>query len=272
MNAKINTILVPIDATFQSVVALNQSYDLARLTNSKIVLMSVEEGKAGAHYRLESLASEARNRSGVPVEVIIRTGNVVDEIKTVADLLQPLFIVTGVISKDLKSGTAGKNAFKVIRQSKYPVIAIKGIMHRRSYRTIVLPLDFTRETREKVIKGVELAKTFGAQIHVVSVLTSSDEISGNKLAAYSHQVTDYIINKGVDVVLKTIISTDIAQSVLTYSRDVNADLIVIMSKYELNLIEYFIGTTADRLIGESDIPVLSIRPKAKKDTTVFLPY
>lgn len=272
MNTEQNTILVPIDTTHQALVALNQSYNLARLTNSKIVLVGIDEGQLNIHSRVNELAAEARIKSGVTVEAIIRIGNVAEEIKAVADIVKPLFIVMGVISKDEKTGTAGKNAFKVIRESRYPVIAVKGKIHRNGCKTIVLPLDLTRETREKVAKGVALAKFFGAQIHVVSVLTSTDELSGNKLAAYSYQVTDFIESKGIEVKLKTIISNDIAQSILTYSGEVNADLIVVMSKYELSLIEYFIGTTAERLINESYIPVLSLRPKVKKDTTVFLPY
>ncbi len=37
--------------------------------------------------------------------------------------------------------------------------------------------------------------------------------------------------------------------------------------------EFFIGTVAQRIINESDIPVLSFRPMVRKDTTVFVtPY
>ena len=37
------SILVPIDSTEQTIIALNQSYNLARLTQSKIVLLTVDE-------------------------------------------------------------------------------------------------------------------------------------------------------------------------------------------------------------------------------------
>ena len=38
MSAPGNSILVPIDSTEQTIIALGQTYNLARLTNSKIVL------------------------------------------------------------------------------------------------------------------------------------------------------------------------------------------------------------------------------------------
>lgn len=61
--------------------------------------------------------------------------------------------------------------------------------------------------------------------------------------------------------------------VLDYGHEVEADLILIMSKAELSMKEFFIGTVAQRIINESDIPVLSFRPTVCKDTTVFVtPY
>ena len=56
---------------------------------------------------------------------------------------------------------------------------------------------------------------------------------------------------------------------VNYAKEIDADLIMIMSKAELNLKEYFIGTTAQNIISTSDIPVLSIRPMVRKDTTTF---
>jgi nucleotide-binding universal stress UspA family protein len=272
MNNKENIILVPIDATDQTLVALNQSYNLARLTKSKLILMSVDEGKTDVQKRLNELALEAEMRSGVPVQTILRTGNVYQEITHVASEIEPLFILMGVTSKKSKNRIIGKNAFRMMRESKYPVIAIRGKQHRNGCKTIVLPLDLTKETREKIAKGVELAKMFDAHIHVISVLTAKDELSEHKLLAYSAQVTSFIENRGVSVTLKTIASDDITQSILTYSREVEADLIVVMSQSELNFVEYFIGTTAEKLISESEIPVLTLRPKVKKDLSVFIPY
>lgn len=264
-------ILVPIDATDQTIVALNQSYNLARLTQSKLVLMSVDEGKTDVKKRINDLATIAEKRLGTPVQTIIRTGNVYYEITHVATNLQPLFIVMGVTST-ARAGKVGKNVFRMMRTSKFPVIAISGQEHRNGCKTIVLPLDLTKETREKIAKGVELAKLFDAKIHLVSVLTAYDDLSEHKLLAYVAQATDFIENKGIAVILKTLVSNDIASSILTYSREVNADLIVIMSKPDLSFVEYFKGTTAERLIGESEIPVLSLQPRVKKDMSVFIPY
>jgi len=268
-----NTILVPIDSTEQTIIALSQSYNLAKLTNSRIVLLSVDEGNSkNIQKRLDELAKEAHAKSGMPVETMIRKGNVYEEINKVADVLNPLFVIIGLSSKISLSKVVGQNAFRMVRESKHPVITIRGKEHRNGCKNILVPLDLTKETREKVDKAIEIAKIFGADIRVVSVLSQKDEESENKLISYSNQVWRHIKEEGVRATIKTVRGGDIPKIVLDYAHEVEADLILIMSKDKLNLKEFFIGTTAQQIINKSDIPVLSLRPRERKDTTVFVPY
>jgi len=273
MSNPTNCILVPIDSTEQTVIALSQSYNLARLTNSKIVLLSVDEGEPPfVQKKLDELAKEASVKSGQPVEIMIRKGNVYEEINKVADVLNPLFVMIGLTSKISLSKIIGQNAFKMVRESKHPVITIRGKVHRDGCKTILLPLDLSKETREKVNKAIELAKIFNADIRVISILTETNEEAENKLISYSNQVWKYIKDQDVRCTIKTLRGHDIPQMVLDYGHEVEADLILIMSKAELSMKEFFIGTVAQRIINESDIPVVSYRPMERKDTSVFTPY
>ncbi len=271
-----NSILVPIDSTEQTIIALNQSYNLARLTKSKIVLLSVEEEgenhSGSAQKRLAELAKEAAEKTGCVVETMVRKGNVYEEINKVADVLNPLVMV-GLTSKITLNKIIGKNAFKMVRESKHPVITIRGKVHRDGIKTILLPLDLTKETREKVGKAIQLAKQFDADIRIISILTQTDEESENKLISYSNQVWKFIKAEGIRCTVKTLRGKDAAEMILSYAHEVDADLILIMSKAELNVKEFFIGTVAQRIINDSDIPVLSYRPMERKDTTSFTtPY
>ena len=94
MSTPVNSILVPIDSTEQTIIALGQTYNLARLTNSKIVLLSVDEGNPPlVQKKLDELAKEASTKSGQPVEAMVRKGNVYEEINKVADVINPLAIL-----------------------------------------------------------------------------------------------------------------------------------------------------------------------------------
>lgn len=269
-----NSILVPIDSTEQTMIALGQSYNLARFTNSKIVLLTVDDDKSPAvKKRLDELAKIASQKSGQPVETMIRQGNVYEEINKVADVLNPLFVLIGLTSKLSMGSLLSKNAFKMVRESKHPVITIRGKVHRDGCKTILLPVDLSKQTREKVTKAVFLAKLFKADIRVISILTQTDETSENKLISYSNQVWKYIKDQGIRCTIKTLRGQDIPKMVIDYGREVEADLILIMSKAELSMKEMFIGTVAERIINESEIPVLSYRPMERRDTTSFTtPY
>ncbi len=235
--------------------------------------MSVDEGNVPfMKHRLEDLAKEASVATGQPVETMVRKGNVYEEIIKVADVLNPLFIMIGLTSKINLGKIIGKNAFKMVRESQYPVITIRGKEHREGCKTILLPLDLSKETREKVDKAIELAKLFNASVRVISILTSSDEHLENKLISLSNQVWRRIKDEGVRCTIKTLRGKDITDMVLEYGHEVEADLIMIMTKAELSVREFFIGTVAQRIINESDIPVLSYRPMERKDTTTFTPF
>lgn len=261
------SILVPIDSTEQTMIALSQTYNLARFTNSRIVLLSVEEEKSpSTKKKLEELAKVAMEKSGQPVETLIRHGNVYEEINKVADVLNPLFVMIGITSKLSLGHLLSKNAFKMVRESKHPVITIRGKVHRDGCKTILLPVDLSKETREKVSKAIELAKLFNADIRVISILTQTDEDAENKLISYSNQVWKFIKDQGIRCTIKTLRGKDIPKMVQDYGREVEADLILIMTKAELSLKELFIGTVAQQIISESEIPVLSFRPMVRKDT------
>lgn len=263
-------ILVPIDSTEQTTIALSQSYNLAHLTGADLVLLSVDDGKKYFDKnKLEALAKEAEEKMGKPVERIIKKGNVYEEINKVAKSFKPLFVMVGLTSRIGLNKLTGQNAFKMVRESKHPIITIRGKSHREGCKTILLPLDLTRETREKVDKAVTLAQLFGATIQIVSILSQSNKLDEQKLIAYSKQTSKYIKENGVKCVAKTLRGKDITKMILDYAKEIEADLILIMSKAELDVKEFFIGTVAQRLINESEIPVLSYRPKKRKDTAVF---
>ena len=268
-----NTILIPIDDTEQSVIALNQSYHLARTIKSKIVLLSVEDDAISfsVQRKLAELAKEASAKSGRPVETLLRKGNVFDQIQKVAETINPLLMV-GLTDKFSITKMMGKNAFKMVRTSKSPVMTIRGKQSKNEYKTIVLPIDLTKESREKVDSAIELAKQFNSTIRLISVHTQQGEEAENKLILYSKQVLAYIQTRNIRSTVKTVYGSNPAQLILDYARQIDADLILIMSKININVKELFTGTVAEHIINESEIPVLTYHPIDRKDTSVFIPY
>jgi len=290
-----NKILVPIDFSEQSLIALEQSYNLAREYHAEITLLNViEEGGMLAKFfsnqqhddlkkkvqdQLDALAIDVEKKSGVKVNVIIAKGSTYDKIAEVAEMINATLIVMGTNGdQGLKKKFIGSNALRVVRESTVPVITIKGKHHRNGCKTIVLPLDLSKETREKVDKAVEFSRLFhGAVVRVVSVLFTTDEFVVNRITRQLGQVKSFLEKENVECtaeIIKGIKGEEtLAQNILEYAVKVEGDLLMIMTQQEIDFTEFFIGSSAQEIINHSKIPVLSIRPQVKKDTSVFTnPY
>ena len=290
---KPGAILVPIDYSEQSVIALEQAVSLSKVFVSKIHILNVVseefslsklfddndkiEFEKRAKTKLAEFVKEKGKDLGVELHPIQVHGKIYEQIVNTADIIDAQFIVMGTSgSTSLKKKFIGSNALRVVRESHKPVITIKGKHHRKGCQNIVLPLDLTKETKEKVAKAVEFSKRFGAIIRVVSVLMTNDEFIVNRLTRQLDQVKKYVMEQGIDCTAEIVRDTKgkqtLAESIIDYANKCKGDLIMVMTQQEEDIIDYFIGSSAQGIINASDIPVLSIIPSPKKDTTVFTPY
>ena len=290
-----NKILVPTDFSEQSNIALEQSFTLAREYHAEITLLYViedsgmlaklfsseqhEDHRKNVQYQLDLLAATVEKKSKITVNTLIAKGVIYEKIAEVADLINATMIIMGTNGGEgLKKRFIGSNALRVARESKIPVITIRGKHHRNGCKNIVLPLDLTKQTREKVSKAIELSKLFhGAAVRVVSVLFTTDEFLVNRLTRQLGQVKAFLEKEGVECtaeIIKSIKSNEtLAQNILEYATQVDGDLIMIMTQQEVDFTKYFIGSAAQEIIHHSTIPVMSITPIERKDTTLFAnPY
>jgi nucleotide-binding universal stress UspA family protein len=286
-----NHIIVPIDFSEQSTIALNQSYNLARLTGADITLIHVVDEDmfssmlnlfadkdkqiellmTGVKFKMNEVAEEVRQKSGLNVQIRIEHGKIYEQVVKVAEELNAAFIIMGTNGPTtLRKKFIGSNAIRVINEAHCPVITIKGKEHRSGCNTIVLPLDLTKETKEKVGKCIEIARYFNSEVKVVSVIETEDEFLVNKLTRQMEQVVDFIKNDNIKCAGELIHHKNISETVIEYCNKVKADLLIIMTQQEMEWNDFFIGTKSQYVINHCDIPVCSIRPKERKDMTEFV--
>lgn len=264
------TILIPVDFTEQSLFAIKQSYNLAKYTNSKLVILHVY-GKIGEerYDDLKKLVKETETESGVPCEFMNVKGNVYKETLRVAEEIKATILMVGLESHISAKHILGESASKMVREAKCPVISIRGREYRDGCENILLPLDLSRESREKVDVAIQFAHYFGASIRILGVYSLSDSAYENQLLAYSHQVKQYIKSKGISCTNKSLASDSIAETVVEYGNKIEADLIIIMNKPSLSVKEFFSGTEAQKIVDISNLPVMTINPEKKESMTHF---
>ena len=279
-------ILVPIGFSEQSIIALGQALNLAKIKNSDVVLLSVIEGqsmieslflgdtsdelKAKVKSKLEDIASVYSSKYGVDVDTMIAKGRVYEEVNKVADMISADLIVMGTNGVNSKSKFIGSNAERVVRLSKCPVITIKGKSHRDGCENIILPLDLEKQTKEKVTYALEYARYWDATIRIVSVVLRDNNEERAKLIKNIKQVEQFILDAGVKCTSEIVEGEkkrNLGDFVFDYEKKFDADMIMIMTKKEELKLSNNISVTARYIINNSDIPVMSIRPKEVKHIT-----
>ncbi len=199
---------------------------------------------------------------GINLKYVIRTGRIYREIVAQANAFNDSLIVASTHgASGFEKFFIGSNAFKIISATNKPVITIRGNKIPKRIKKVVLPLDITADTRQKVPFTVELAQWFNAEIHVVTVTSlQTDEIT-KKLKGYSNQVCEYIESKGLKVVTASLIGSNLTDIVIDYARGVKADLISIMTEQSQDVSNFVMGSYAQQMLNKANIPVLSINPK-----------
>lgn len=280
-------ILVPIGFSDQSMLALGQALNLAKIKNSDVVVLSVikEQSimqslflddnsdilKDKVKEKLDGIAVDYGKKYGVHIDTMVSKGKIYEQINEVSQMISADLIIMGTNgSQGRGSKIIGSNAEKVVRLSKCPVITIKGKDHRDGCRNIILPVDLEKETKEKVTYALEYARYWNATIRVLSVILSEDDEVRNKLTNNINQVKNFIVNAGVKCTAEIIHGEKkqrLGDIVLDYQQRFDADLIMIMTKKEELSLSNNISVTARYIINNSNIPVMSIRPKESKHIT-----
>ncbi|MCZ8286882.1 MAG: universal stress protein, partial [Bacteroidia bacterium] len=127
-----HSILIPVDFSKQSLVAVKQSYNLAKFTNSKIILMHASTKSDTEHKEdLEKLAEQTRRESGMQVETMNLKGDVYELTDKKAEELHSALIVIGLDTQvKFRSFLGSNTASKFIRNAPCPVITIRSMENK----------------------------------------------------------------------------------------------------------------------------------------------
>ena len=263
-------ILIPIDFTKQSLLAIKQSYNLAKYTHSKIMLLHVyDKSDSDSNEALATLCIQTEKESGVPTSYLNKKGNIYELTDKFAIELNATLIIAGLESHIDFKNIIGASASKFIRKAPCPVITIRGEHHSDGCENILLPIDLSPESREKVDVAIQFAKYFGASIRILGLFDIDDPAYENELLAYTYQVKLLIKKNSISCTNKTISTKDIATTVFEYANKIEADLIMIMNKQSLSVGEFFKGTDAQRIVDISNIPVMTINPMERESMMSF---
>lgn len=280
-------ILFPSDFSESSMNAWSTCEAFAKAYDAEVILLSVVEPPLIRYdYEEEPDVIIARKEANdkiaslemnkhVSVTPLIKVGKPFKKVIEAALEINPLMIVMGTHgASGIEEFFIGSNASRVIRSASCPVVTVRNNTHDGNFNNILLPLDVSKETKEKVAKAIELAQNFHAHLHLLSVMSNDSKDQTDYLKAQLDGVATYIRNHNIEVSTNFIESSDdISTTVLNYAKETHADFICIMTQQEKQLKDYFVGSVAESVVNHSPIPVLSIRPSnlyvSKRQGSIF---
>ncbi len=289
MEASISHLLVPIDYSDKSVFGLKYAEKLNRVLNGKITFINVIKGvdpiwseffsdveREVLLNRLEEhMRKFVHQNSGLndaEFDCRILRGKLCDTIMQTAESLGASAIVMGTSRADnIKKKIIGTNALRVVSESKCPVITIKSTPPTADIKRLILPMDISKESREKTVDAVAIAKRLNAEIMVVSAYTISDEFVLKNLRNQQNQVVKYIADRGVKCTGAILAVDDQVDGVLDFIDKNNGDMVIITTHQQFETVSSFVGSFAKSMVSAAKVPVMSVVPRHAYNVVFKLP-
>ncbi len=265
-------ILVPVDFTDVSDYALDHAMALATMFNFRVYLLHViskrqkgSEKEKQAEESLGRIASRLKNEHGLRVIQRVMDGNVFDTINGVADHLGASFIVMGVHGKKGIQHLTGSYPYKVACRTHVPVLVVKDKHRHVGFRNIVVPVDFSKRSAQKITQAIRFSKVFGATVRVFGFLSSENKAKIINKEALLKSVNDIFKENNVPVTTHLMVNPDYnwPEALLVFGEQVDADLFMIVAERGGRIQDIFSPNKTERILDKTDVPVLTVMPCAE---------
>jgi nucleotide-binding universal stress UspA family protein len=288
----IKRILVPIDFSETASLALEHATFMAKLLKAELHLLYVMEAhsfvssisqafsktksdyeekiESSAADRFKDMVSKIHHDTGMPVESHVLKGKIYKTIIHTASELNADIIIMGTHgASGFQEHLIGSNAYKVVSNAPCPVITVQTHIKKVGFHDIVLPIDNSPTSRQKVTAAIEIAKFYKSVIHIAGLITSSNEETLRKFDVKINQVKYFIEEHEVPYTIKTINGEHLSTLLMDYGSQINADLMIIMTDQEGGL---FMGSGAQKIVNHSKIPIMSVTPSEGDPDKISLGY
>lgn len=282
---EIKKILVPVDFSEFSNRAVSYAINLSKRFNAKIKLLHVvtlfhedvaEESllkkyEKQIHSKLKDHKSAA-NKKGVEVESILLRGfSASDKILEFIQENKFDLVIMGSHSRTgIKHILQGSVSERVVRLSPVPVLTIHHSTKKPDPQTILIPIDFSKFSKEVAKVGIFLAQLFKAKIiflHVVEQMAHPAFYAASieSIFQIDKGLKDRALEKlqafvnGKDTPSEYFVSEGKAyKEIVDCANETKADLIVMATRGLTGLDYFLMGSTAERVVRMAPCSVLTV--------------
>lgn len=268
-------IVVGIDFSPNSENALKHAVALAIRVKATIHLVYVKSPKAtaikGKNYlsfekdaekRLKELTDDAiREAPMCMVQSIILEGKPAIEIcKYTHNLIDSMLVVGTHGASGFDEKQVGSNTLRIVTESKVPILCVREHINiGRDLTQILVPIDESFETLQKVKHAITFAKIFNAKLLILGTHTSSHPESKHVINVQMGHAQAMCDKANVRYEpLSVTIKTNICTALVEYAKTADANLMIIMREEEEEFFDFWLGTSTRKLISISPMPLLIV--------------
>lgn len=175
-----NIYLVPHDFSTVGDSALRYALFLGQRVNTEIILLHLTSSKGEsikASMKMDDVISKADVPASVSFRKIVREGSIFEDIGKIARSNEAQLIIMGTHGATGMQRLFGSNAMKVVTSADIPFLIVQKDTELINPKSIIVPIDLTKESLQIVNNAGDMANIFDAEVHVVGEKQNDDLLS-----------------------------------------------------------------------------------------------
>lgn len=269
-----NIVLVPTDFTKVADFAIDHAAGIAKQLNGSVTILHVINKETRSFLKKEKLTEDAiddklkaitaamETKYKVKLNYIAEEGSIFTTIAKITTEIGAKIVVMGTHGKLGVQHLIGSFALKVIESSPVPVIVVQEKDFAKGYNNIVLPIDETTESKQKVKWAIHIAKIFNSTINLFGI-RHDDEFLCNEVERNLSQIKNLLHKNNIKYTEKSASEAggNFTKAVIAYADYTKADMIMIMTHPDQLLPSFILSPWAEQVIfNDTKIPVMCVNP------------
>ena len=245
---------------------VKRSNSIINIGHSTSELRSIAEERQNYRKLIEDTAHDIRSEFKIPVKVSVGLGNRISGITKTSNKKQIGLIVMGTEGSESASSLfSGSNSHRVVSKSDIPVLTVRSDSKKVTYSNILLPVDLSEHTRQKVVVAIQVAKSFGGNIHLLGLLSKTEKDNAYKLEKILKQIGTRLKSEDISYTSETIETEEPVKRTISAAKRKKADMIITMTDESFGFSILPSKSYDHELVDESTVPVLSIPPEIHEE-------
>ncbi len=270
------TLLVAFDFSKNAIHALDYALVYARKMHATVDLAWIDNSRPSdslIHTIDEELRIEKKNYLNhiindytarypdISFDLCLGKGKIYQEIAKIARRLKAELIFTGTHGvTGFEEFWIGSNAYRITTTAPCPVVTVNNNYQiTDAVSQILLPLDSSLETNEKLPFAANIAEVFGATIQLLKIYNTPLNVIRKRIDGFAKEAIDFLENRMVNFEIGETETTNVVSGILSYAKKKDIDIITIMTEQGNITANRFLGPYAQQLINTAKIPVMSLR-------------